>query len=278
MAVAGREDRFPVARIGCAGGVDPPLRVVPLRQRLFQCGRNQLLALAQEAAQHRVHHRLGVGHIGVVARGRDRLVDDRERLVGGASPRAGRAGPARTGSGRPASARPAPWSSSGRAGFRPVRGRASCGRPGPGSRRGLCGVAPKAETRSTRPAAARCRRVPGPRRWPHPAAPGPASRPAGPGGTPAGTGALPRSSGARRVPGPVRASLPPPASRKLGSGLAAGWPAFGRAYCAAGLPAGLVGLALAALGLMESVGRLSVMMAGRYGKDPHCTGSAFGRA
>jgi hypothetical protein len=29
---------------------------------------------------------------------------------------------------------------------------------------------------------------------------------------------------------------------------------------------------------MESVGRLSVMIAGRYGKDPHCTGSTFGRA
>ncbi len=63
--------------------------------------------------------------------------------------------------------------------FARARGRASCGRPGPGSRRGSAASPHRPQTRSTGPAAARCRRVPGPRRWPRPAWPAPASRPAG---------------------------------------------------------------------------------------------------
>jgi hypothetical protein len=66
-----------------AQALDPPARVVPLRDRLAVRGGYQLLALPQEAAQAGVDEAGLRPRAGIALGGLDRLVDQREGLVGG---------------------------------------------------------------------------------------------------------------------------------------------------------------------------------------------------
>jgi hypothetical protein len=81
-ALSAAQHALPLARMVALEALDPPARMVPLRDRLAVGGGHQLVALAQEAPQ------AGVDEAGLRARrrvalgGLDRLVDQRERLVG----------------------------------------------------------------------------------------------------------------------------------------------------------------------------------------------------
>ncbi len=85
LLVVGGQHALPFARVVAPQALDPPARMVPLRDRLVLGGRHQLVALAQEAAQ------AGVDEAGLRPRDRvalgglHRLVDQREGLVGRAT-------------------------------------------------------------------------------------------------------------------------------------------------------------------------------------------------
>ena len=79
--IAGRQNGLPVARVSQAQRIDPPLRIIPLRQWLLQGRFQQGLALAQETPQHGIHHALGMRQVRVRGGHRDSLVDHREFFV-----------------------------------------------------------------------------------------------------------------------------------------------------------------------------------------------------
>jgi hypothetical protein len=83
LQVAGLQHALPIARVVASQPLDPPARMVPLCDR-FMLGRgDQFVALAQKTAQAGVDEARLRTRRGIALGGLDRLVDQRERLVGG---------------------------------------------------------------------------------------------------------------------------------------------------------------------------------------------------
>lgn len=81
LHVARRENALPCVGLGALHSVDPPLRIVPGRDRALHRFGDERVAFAQEVAQHRVHEPLREGKLAPRRDGTHRLIDHGERRI-----------------------------------------------------------------------------------------------------------------------------------------------------------------------------------------------------